>query len=147
MARRTSFSSESSSSDSWFSDVMINKEYSTSDSEDDEVFVRGLMTLRETRFFFDPVGKTKSISNEFPFKGNHVEVLDSKNPYMDFKISMADVVASHGGPILTEDWSFLRELLDWYLKVNTEKSHPIIVDAFSDLLLEILSSSSSFLIS
>jgi uncharacterized protein (TIGR01568 family) len=78
---------------------------------------------------------------EFPFKESVVLSMESRDPYLDFKKSMEEMVEAHG---LT-DWEGLEELLSCYLKVNGKSNHGYIIGAFVDLLvgLAIASSSSS----
>ncbi|KAI3941436.1 hypothetical protein MKW92_025187, partial [Papaver armeniacum] len=46
-------------------------------------------------------------------------VMDSEDPYVDFRTSMEEMVESRG----LKDWDCLEELLSWYLKVNGKKNH------------------------
>lgn len=65
-------------------------------------------------------------------KGSAVVVtVESKDPYRDFRASMAEMVAAHG----LRDWEALEELLAWYLKLNAKGVHAAIVGAFIDLLV------------
>lgn len=65
-------------------------------------------------------------------KGSAVVVtVESKDPYSDFRASMAEMVAAHG----LRDWEALEELLAWYLKLNAKGVHAAIVGAFIDLLV------------
>ncbi|KAL6006700.1 hypothetical protein ACLOJK_032193 [Asimina triloba] len=75
--------------------------------------------------------------------------LASLNPYMDFRVSMAEMVEAHG----LREWSCLQKLLHCYLRLNDKRTHKIIVLAFVDLLMNLIagetnadhdSSSSSF---
>ncbi|CAK9180790.1 unnamed protein product [Ilex paraguariensis] len=97
-----------------------------------ETVVRG---LRSERLFFEP-GETRSILEEaktdgFPFKESVVMAVDSRDPFVDFKSSMEEMVEAHG----LKDWEGLEELLSWYLRVNGESNHGYIVGAFVDLLV------------
>lgn len=65
-----------------------------------------------------------------------VVVMESTNPFVDFRVSMEEMV--EGGGVRD-----LEELLEWYLRVNDESNHGCIVGAFLDLLLHRNSSSSS----
>lgn len=65
-------------------------------------------------------------------KGGAVVVtVESKDPYGDFRASMAEMVAAHG----LRDWEALEELLAWYLKLNAKGVHAAIIGAFIDLLV------------
>ncbi|TVU01758.1 hypothetical protein EJB05_52754, partial [Eragrostis curvula] len=70
-------------------------------------------------------------------KGGAVVVtVESKDPYGDFRASMAEMVAAHG----LRDWEALEELLAWYLKLNAKGVHAAIVGAFIDLLVSMQAS-------
>ncbi|CAL1360447.1 unnamed protein product [Linum trigynum] len=56
--------------------------------------------------------------------------LDSRDPFEDFKASMAEMVEAHA----LRDWESLEQLLGCYLKVNGRSNHGYIVGAFVDLL-------------
>ena len=73
-------------------------------------------------------------------KGGAVVVtVESKDPYGDFRASMAEMVAAHG----LRDWESLEELLAWYLKLNAKGVHAAIVGAFIDLLVSMQPQASS----
>ncbi|CAK9168718.1 unnamed protein product, partial [Ilex paraguariensis] len=60
---------------------------------------------------FEP-GETRSILEEaktdgFPFKESVVMAVDSRDPFVDFKSSMEEMVEAHG----LKDWEGLEELL------------------------------------
>ncbi|GJN03005.1 hypothetical protein PR202_ga20402 [Eleusine coracana subsp. coracana] len=63
--------------------------------------------------------------------GAVVVTVESKDPYGDFRASMAEMVAAHG----LRDWDAMEELLAWYLKLNARGVHAAIVGAFIDLLV------------
>lgn len=101
-----------------------------------ESILRG---LRSERFFFEP-GDTKSILEEVkeggvPFKESVALAMESEDPYVDFRVSMEEMVEAHG----LKDWECLEELFMWYLRVNGKNTHGFIVGAFVDLLVGILS--------
>ncbi|CAN6439120.1 unnamed protein product [Victoria cruziana] len=73
-----------------------------------------------------------------PFKESLMMVLDSEDPYMDFRVSMEEMVEAYD----LRDWGCLEEMLVWYLRVNGKSAHGYIVGAFVDLLLSLVSSSS-----
>ncbi|XAR64783.1 hypothetical protein NMG60_11008617 [Bertholletia excelsa] len=99
-----------------------------------EAVIRGLRS-RE-RLFFEP-GETSSILDESkncnlaPFRESVVVSMDSRDPFLDFKSSMEEMVAAHG----LNDWEHLEELLHWYLRVNGKSNHGYIIGAFVDLLV------------
>ncbi|CAJ2630224.1 unnamed protein product [Trifolium pratense] len=110
------------------------------------------------RFFFSSPGSSKSITEtESPFnntqpcnslipKGGSVKRVPkySINPYDDFLCSMQEMIQSQQQVFdVTNDWDYLHELLLCYLALNPTHTHKYIVQAFTHLLVDILSSSSS----
>lgn len=105
-----------------------------------ETVIRGLRSA--DRLFFEPE-KTSSILETKaagtatatlpPFKDSVVLSVDSRDPYVDFRKSMEEMVEAHG----VKDWEHLQELLCWYLRVNDKTNHGYIVGAFVDLLVAI----------
>ncbi|RWW00095.1 hypothetical protein GW17_00036958 [Ensete ventricosum] len=103
--------------------------------------------LRSDRLFFEPAGATSSIVEEAetgkagsttaPLEGSIAMAVDSVDPYLDFKLSMKEMVVAHG----VMDWEWLEEMLVWYLNMNGKRTHGVIVGAFVDLLLSLASSS------
>lgn len=73
------------------------------------------------------------------FRGSVAVVMNSSDPYSDFKASMAETVTAHGA----RDWEWLQEMLQWYLRANEKRNHGVIVVAFVDLLAGLASSTSS----
>lgn len=67
-------------------------------------------------------------------------VMSSHDPYMDFRCSMEEMVEAHG----VRDWSGLQELLLCYLRLNDKGTHSVIMLAFADLVMHIVSTSESF---
>ncbi|KAL2554225.1 Transcription repressor OFP13 [Forsythia ovata] len=102
--------------------------------------------LRSDRLFFEP-GETSSILEEaktddsFPYKESTVMAMESRDPCVDFRLSMEEMVEAYG----LKNWECLEELLTCYLRVNSKKNHGYIVGAFIDLLvqLEFVASNSS----
>lgn len=110
---------------------------------------------RSERLFFEP-GATSSIFQEpkeilctknqespqeenqendlLPFKESVILAMESKDPYLDFKKSMKEMVESQG----IKDWDNLQVLLAWYLKLNGEVNHGFVLGAFVDLLMELV---------
>ncbi|KAK6131585.1 hypothetical protein DH2020_034599 [Rehmannia glutinosa] len=132
-----------STPDSFFSIRDSNEESFSRGSEilefpnnDETAVVRG---LRSDRLFFEP-GETNSILEEaksygFPYKESSVAIMamDSRDPFLDFRVSMEEMVEAHG----LKDWECLEELLTCYLRVNGKSNHGYIVGAFIDLLLHL----------
>ncbi|GAU17473.1 hypothetical protein TSUD_340160 [Trifolium subterraneum] len=139
----------SQNSDSTFSKPSFDE---SKQNDSVETVIRGLSS---DRFFFEP-DETKSIleannkvvaaesetAQNLPFKDSVVLSMESRDPYVDFRKSMEEMVETHD----VKDWESLQELLCWYLKVNEKNNHGYIVGAFVDLLvgLAFASSSSSF---
>ncbi|KAL7137284.1 hypothetical protein ABFS83_10G081700 [Erythranthe nasuta] len=104
--------------------------------------------LRSDRLFFEPGETTsRSILEEakpyegFPYKEGHVAIMavDSVDPFLDFRVSMEEMVAAHG----LKEWDCLEEMLTCFLRVNGKSNHGYIVGAFVDLLLHLALSDSS----
>ncbi|KAL8039821.1 hypothetical protein ABFX02_10G061100 [Erythranthe guttata] len=106
--------------------------------------------LRSDRLFFEPGETTsRSILQEeeakpyegFPYKEGHVAIMavDSVDPFLDFRVSMEEMVAAHG----LKEWDCLEEMLTCFLRVNGKSNHGYIVGAFVDLLLHLALSDSS----
>ncbi|XP_047952774.1 transcription repressor OFP15-like [Salvia hispanica] len=101
--------------------------------------------LRSERLFFE-AGATSSALAEAESGGGGREsgsvlvvAVNSRDPFLDFRASMAEMVEGGG----ERDWGFLEALLEWYLRVNDESNHGYIVDAFVDLVMDEYSSSSA----
>ncbi|XP_044509459.1 transcription repressor OFP15-like [Mangifera indica] len=107
-----------------------------------ESVIQKLKSERE-RLFFEP-GETSSILEEaktggFPFKKSVILSMESRDPYIDFRKTMEEMVEAHG----LKEWEDFEELLSWYLRVNGKSNHGYIVRAFVDLLLALAFASSS----
>lgn len=103
-----------------------------------ETMIQGLRTA--DRLFFESGQETSSIleaaktDEEFPFKESVVVMaMDSQDPFVDFRVSMEEMVEAHS----LKDWDFLEELLACYLEVNGKSNHGYIVGAFVDLLVNL----------
>ncbi|GFP81736.1 transcription repressor ofp13 [Phtheirospermum japonicum] len=111
-----------------------------------ETIIRGVRLSDSERLFFEPghtsssivkeelVGDIKELetnSDEERESSVAVVAVESDDPYLDFKKSMAEMVESHG---LMKDWDRLEELLGWYLRMNAKNNHGFIVAAFLDLM-------------
>lgn len=126
--------------------ITIADENETPPSDDSlETVIRG---LRSDRLFFKP-GETSSIMEEatkpsekdegegeeeedgLPFKESVVLSMESRDPYVDFRESMEEMVEAQG----LNDWEELEQLLCWYLKANGKCNHGFIIGAFIDLLV------------
>ncbi|KAK9290134.1 hypothetical protein L1049_008300 [Liquidambar formosana] len=107
-----------------------------------ETVIRG---LRSERLFFEPdetssiLEVAKAAGGWLPFKESVVLSMESRDPYVDFKKSMVEMVEAHG----LKEWECLEELLCWYLRVNGKHNHGYIVGAFVDLLVGLAFASSS----
>lgn len=104
---------------------------------DETAVIRG---VRSERLFFEP-GDTSSILeeakkayNDFPYKESAaIMAMESRDPFLDFRVSMEEMVEAHG----LKDWDCLEELLTCYLRVNGKSNHGYIVGAFVDLLIHL----------
>ncbi|PWA54579.1 Ovate protein family, C-terminal [Artemisia annua] len=100
-----------------------------------ETIVRG---ARSDRLFFEPDATSSILETHgsgrkcttLVCKESVTIVMESHNPYQDFKKSMEEMVEMHG----LKDWECLEELLRWYLRMNGKNNHEFIVGAFVDLL-------------
>ncbi|KAI3793554.1 hypothetical protein L1987_36173 [Smallanthus sonchifolius] len=119
-------------------------QYSPTISTDDsalETIVRG---ARSERLFFQPDSTSsllqvqhtagqctsENMSGGLPYKESVAVVMETNDPYDDFKKSMEEMVEMHD----LKDWECLEELLGWYLTMNQKDNHEFIVGAFFDLL-------------
>ncbi|XP_076959828.1 transcription repressor OFP13-like [Bidens hawaiensis] len=118
---------------------------SESDSSAVETIVR---EARSERLFFEPDSTSSLLETQssggpctlennnnidLPYKESVAMVMESGNPYVDFKRSMEEMVEING----LKDWECLEELLWWYLKMNDKDNYEFIVGAFVDLLVGI----------
>lgn len=128
-----------------------------------DAIVRGLRS--DDRLLFEPHGPSSSILERKPparpalrpraaaapaqqaeaaasFGDDSVAVaFDSTDPYHDFRASMEEMVAAHGG--MGGDWEWLERMLAWYLGANGRDTHPAIVTAFVDLVVAMAAASSA----
>ncbi|KAG6524646.1 transcription repressor OFP13-like [Zingiber officinale] len=120
-------------------------EFSTGASP--ETVVRGLRQSMG-RLLFEPSchSGSRSLLEEAakaaevpPFDGAVAVAVETENPYRDFRQSMEEMMAVHG----VRDRERLWELLIWYLRVNHEETHGLIIGAFADILAGLASPSSS----
>ncbi|KAG8054649.1 hypothetical protein GUJ93_ZPchr0001g31170 [Zizania palustris] len=112
------------------------------DTADADAVVRGLIRPSD-RLLFDPGAScTSSILEEKSpardggeaFVGGVAVAFESEDPYVDFRESMEEMVAAHG---VGRDWSWLEEMLVWYLRANGKGTHAAIVAAFIDVIVAI----------
>ncbi|XVF05100.1 hypothetical protein REPUB_Repub05bG0142300 [Reevesia pubescens] len=99
-------------------------------NDSEELLEMASKALRSNRLFFEP-GNTNSIleAASFPFKDCVALAFETEDPYMDFRISMEEIVEA----CELKDQEHLEELLAWYLKMNRKKNHGFIVGAFIDM--------------
>ncbi|OWM82565.1 transcription repressor OFP15-like [Punica granatum] len=122
----------------------VDDGYTDGDEDDSiETVIQGARS--EGRLFFEPAGETSSVlaaeSEEGPsgdeageelVEGVAMCVLESRDPYSDFRKSMVEMVEAHA---LRGKWDSLEDLLRCYLKINDRTNHAYIFGAFVDLLL------------
>ncbi|KAG5005114.1 hypothetical protein AAZX31_10G235100 [Glycine max] len=99
------------------------------------------------RFFFSSPGTSNSIVESpdtrtfvVPTGGGVGVPKYSLNPYVDFLRSMQEMIRSRQVLDITKDSEYLHELLLCYLALNPTHTHKHILRAFTDLVLELLSS-------
>jgi uncharacterized protein (TIGR01568 family) len=92
-----------------------------------------------------PVNDSENYKNKAIFDGSVAVPTYSPDPYMDFRRSMQEMVEAR--PELMNDvksnWNTLHELLLSYLSLNPKSTHKFILGAFSDLIVTLMSLSSS----
>ncbi|KAK7345268.1 hypothetical protein VNO77_15866 [Canavalia gladiata] len=136
--------------ESFFTESPNSASFSTASEESRDPIETVIRGLSSDRFFFEPdetssIFEAKLASGTFylPFKNSVALSMDSKNPYLDFRKSMEEMVETHG----VKDWESLEELLCWYLKINGKNNHAYIVGAFVDLLVPLAFANSASLTS
>ncbi|GMI73815.1 ovate family protein 12, ARABIDOPSIS THALIANA OVATE FAMILY PROTEIN 12 [Hibiscus trionum] len=111
------------------------------------------------RFFFTSPGSSNSIIESTPsstvttpkqlgalgagdttaFKDGVAVPTFSPDPYMDFRRSMQEMVEARDLIDVKAKWDYLHELLLCYLALNPKSTHKIIVGAFADLVVSLMS--------
>ncbi|KAI6674752.1 hypothetical protein NL676_002658 [Syzygium grande] len=106
------------------------------------------------RFFFSSPGPSNSIIDSAPpasaaaaWAEASAPLVDdsvavptySPDPYADFRRSMEEMVEARQLFDVKSDWDLLHELLLCYLALNPKSTHKIIVGAFADLLVSLMS--------
>ncbi|KAL5574981.1 hypothetical protein UlMin_016680 [Ulmus minor] len=94
--------------------------------------------IKLRRLSIEPAGhNTNSILGELsgsPFQDCLVEKIESNDPYVDFRVSMEEMVDScELKSNMENDWQYLEDLLACYLRMNKKKNHGFIVEAFVDM--------------
>ncbi|GAB4833279.1 hypothetical protein Ancab_031524 [Ancistrocladus abbreviatus] len=74
-------------------------------------------------------------NNLVPYNESVVLSMESKDPFVDFRRSMEEMIEAHG----LKDWESLEELLAWFLRANGKNNHGYIIGAFVDLLVSLSS--------
>ena len=123
----------------------------SNDEDQIEALVRGLRVRQGKRLFLE-LDETNSIMTttvavatvvggnyQVPFKESVAMAMESKDPYLDFKKSMEEMVEAHE----LKNWKGMERLLSWYLKANGKANHEFIIGAFVDLLVDLAFSASS----
>lgn len=126
--------SPSSESRSFSTEPDHQEDFYHCDDECLEVLVRGIVTSSE-RLFFEP----KARGFGFGESGAVVVIMETEDPYGDFRGSMEEMVECGG----VRDWEGLEELLSWYLRMNVEGNHGFIVGAFVNLIFDLPASPAS----
>ncbi|CAK9154388.1 unnamed protein product [Ilex paraguariensis] len=125
--------------------------FSSSDDSDTDSLPDITTVFASQRFFFSSPGRSNSII-ELPDSQPESDTLVaggvaihtfSPDPYSDFRKSMQDMVEARGVVDIKADWDFLHELLSCYLTLNPKQTHKIIVSAFADLIVSLMSSTTT----
>ena len=95
--------------------------------------------MRSERLLLE-LNNTSSISvgdARFPFQEFVTLALLSDDPYVNFRVSMEEMIEYYGFEAndRLKDWNYLEALLAWYLRMNTKTYHGFIVAAFVDMLV------------
>ncbi|GER24841.1 ovate family protein [Striga asiatica] len=105
------------------------------------------------RFFFSSPGRSNSIVDSSgdspapsspevdvggPSGGGIAVPTYSPDPFADFRRSMQEMVEAREVRGVGEDWGYLHELLTCYLSLNPKSTHKFIVEAFADLLVNLI---------
>ncbi|KAM6576514.1 hypothetical protein CsatB_028351 [Cannabis sativa] len=122
--------------------------------------------MKTKRLSFEPGCGTNSILggggggegyDQFPFQDCVVQAVDATNPYIEFRVSMEEMVESYYGVKKKKnnnnygekdcyynyyncDWEYLEGLLSWYLRMNDKKNYGVIVEAFIDMYAGLVAS-------
>ncbi|KAL4296226.1 hypothetical protein GQ457_12G003420 [Hibiscus cannabinus] len=154
LCQLSSSSSSSSTSKSLLTpSTRTTTEYSESDADSTPDFAS---VFASQRFFFSSPGQSNSIvespdTRPEPQSKTPPPAVDggvavkkySPDPYKDFRASMQEMIEARNLTDVNMDWEFLHELLLCYLNLNPENTHKFIVSAFADIVVCLLSSSSS----
>ncbi|KAK8557222.1 hypothetical protein V6N13_013498 [Hibiscus sabdariffa] len=158
LCQLSSSSSASTSNKSLFTPSTATTTTTTSDySESDPDYSTPdfATVFASQRFFFSSPGMSNSIiespdtrpepeTKAPPAVDGGVAVKKySPDPYKDFRVSMQEMIEARNLTDVNKDWEFLHELLLCYLTLNPENTHKFIVTAFADIVVSLLSSSSS----
>ncbi|EEF45293.1 transcription repressor OFP12 [Ricinus communis] len=104
------------------------------------------------RFFFSSPGRSNSIIEspetpsaepQTPLNGGVAVKKYSPDPYADFRQSMLEMIEARKPRDVKADWDYLHELLSCYLNLNPKQTHKFIISAFADIVICLLTSSSS----
>ncbi|XP_065859237.1 transcription repressor OFP12-like [Euphorbia lathyris] len=127
--------------------------FSSSDSDSDSNSPPDLAAIiASQRFFFTSPGRSNSIiepleaapeSSPSSLDGGIAVKKYSPDPYADFKDSMQEMIEARNIKDVRSNWGYLHELLCCYLNLNPKHTHKIIISAFSDIIVCLLSSSES----
>ncbi|XP_078445807.1 uncharacterized protein LOC144714877 [Wolffia australiana] len=114
---------------------------SASSPTDEPNFKHKYQPINSERFFFhpstsksmsrEPSGKLAVEEEELGICQSMAIVMESMDPYKDFRASMDEMVEAQG----LEDWVALKGLLQTYLSLNQKSTHGFIIRAFVDLIV------------
>lgn len=110
-----------------------------------------MQAVLSKRLLFDGGGSDRSMRQQqngnvaevgVPLEGSVAVVVESVDPYWDFRASMKEMVEAAEG-VEGKGLEWFEEMLEWYLRMNKGWTHEYIVGAYWDLLLEMVAASSS----
>ncbi|WCJ23776.1 Transcription repressor OFP11 [Euphorbia peplus] len=124
---------------------------SDSDSDSDSPAPDLAAIIASQRFFISSPGRSNSIIEPPPEEnsppsppsvdGGVAVKKYSPDPYSDFRNSMKEMIEARNIKDVRSNWDYLHELLSCYLNLNPKHTHKIIISAFSDLIVCLLSES------
>ncbi|KAL5712612.1 hypothetical protein ACHQM5_014766 [Ranunculus cassubicifolius] len=125
-------------------------EFFSSDSDTESITTDFATILASQRFFVSSPGRSNSIIDSFQELSETKKTVVvggipiptySPDPYVDFRHSIMEMVQARELYDVKADWDCLHELLLCYLALNPQHIHKYIVAAFTDVLINLTSSS------
>lgn len=96
-------------------------------------------TTPESSDRISPMNNHQSGSSTSCVRDSVAVPTDSPDPYVDFRRSMQEMVEARDLFDVKANWDCLHELLLCYLALNPKTTHKLIISAFADLLVSLMS--------